>query len=317
MDGQIYIPQALTNMSQQYRNDDDAFIQDQVAPILIVERKTGKYAYYTKSNLRKPTNSLRTGKQKTPELDMNVEWRTYDTLKEHALKSGLEKDVMEQYLNPLDPMFDATRNVMDAMQLEREINLSATLSNTSVVTQFAAPSVQWNASTGAGSPFIDIITGVNTMLINGLRTPNTIFMGWQVWQQLANHPDLLDRVKYSQLGMLTPELFANLVSTASNVKITRVLIGKAVYDSSLEQAPPPGTTSNGFIWPKNLWLAYCTSSPSLREVNGLYTFVLRNGRYVDGWPSQDRKTTWIRVNDYYNQFMVGPEAFYMIQGAVA
>ena len=27
------------------------------------------------------------------------------------------------------------------------------------------------------------------------------------------------------------------------------------------------------------------------------------------WPSQDRKTTYVRVNDYYNQFVVGPEAF--------
>jgi len=317
MEGQIYIPQALTNMSQQYRNPDDAFIQDIVAPVLMVERKTGKYAYYTKSNLRKPTNSLRTGKQRTAEIDMNVEWKNYSTLAEHALKGGLEKDVLEQYLNPLDPMFDMTRQVMDSMQLEREINLATTLSNTSVVTQYAAPSTQWNASTGAGSPFIDIVTGVNSMLVNGLRTPNTIFMGWQVWSQLANHPDLLDRVKYSQLGMLTPELFANLVSKASNTEISRVVIGKAVYDSSTEQVPPPGTTSNAFIWGKNLWLAYCTQNPSLREVNGMYTYVLRNGRYVDGWPTLDRKTTWIRVNDYYSQFLVGPEAFYMIQGAVA
>lgn len=317
MEGQIYIPQALTNMSQQYRNPDDAFIQDDVAPVLTVERKTGKYAFYTKSNLRQPTNALRTGKQKTPELDMNVEWKTYNTLEERALKIGLEKDVLEQYLNPLDPMFDATRQLMDSMQLDREINLATYLSNTSNVTQYSSPSTQWNASTGAGSPILDISTAVSTMLINGLRTPNTIFMGWQVWLQLANHPDFIDRVKFSQLGMLTTELFAQIISKASGIQITKVLIGKAVYDSSKEQAPPPGTTSNGFVWGKNLWLAYVTPNPSLREVNGMYTFVLRNGRYVDGWPSLDRKTTWIRVNDYYSQFLVGPEAFYMLQSVVA
>lgn len=317
MDGQIYIPQALTNMSQQYRNPDDAFIQDTLAPVLMVERKTGKYAYYTKSNLRIPTNDKRTGKQKTPETDMNVEWKSYDTLQEHALKEGLEKDVLEQYLNPLDPMMDATRNIMDKMQLRREYDLATTLSNTSVVTQYSSPSVQWNASTGAGSPIIDISTAVSTMLINGLRTPNTIAMGWQVWLQLANHPDFIDRVKYSQLGMLTTELFADIISRASGIQITKVVIGKAVYDSSAEQVPPAGTTSNGFIWGKHLWLAYVTPNPSLREVNGMYTFVLRNGRYVDGWPTLDRKTTWIRVNDYYNQFLVGPEAFYFLQNVVA
>ena len=313
-----YIPQALTNMSQQYRNPDDAYLQDAIAPVLLVERKTGKYAFYTKSNLRTPTTSLRSGKEKTPEIDMNVEWKSYNTLQEHALKGGLEKDVLEQYLNPLDPMFDMTRQLMDTMMIEREVNLANTLGNTSTITQNSTPSVQWNASTGAGTPFSDIVTGINTMILNGLRRPNTIIMGAQVWNQLANHPDLIDRVKYSQLGALTTELFAKLISSSSaNTNITRVLIGTAVYDSSVEQIPAPGTTSNGFIWGKNLWLAYLSPTPGLREVNGMYTLVLRNGRYVDGWPSQDRKTTWIRVNDYYNQFVVGPEAFYLLQSVVA
>jgi hypothetical protein len=317
MNGQIYIPQALTNMSQLYRNDDADYLQDVIAPVLTVERKTGKYAYYTKSNLRKPTNILRTGKQRTAEMDTNVEWKNYTTLQERALKTGLEKDVLEQYLNPLDPMMDATRELMDAMKRDREINLATTLSSTSTVTQYAAPGVQWNASTGAGSPFMDIVTGVSTMLLSGLKAPNTIFMGWQVWAQLMNHPDLIDRVKYSQLGVMTEQLFAELISKTSGTLITRVVIGKVVYDSSAEQAPPPGTTSNTYVWGKNLWLAYCTPTPGLRQVNGMYTLVLKNGRYVDGWPSMDRKTTWLRVNDYYSQFMVGPEAFYMVQGAVA
>jgi hypothetical protein len=313
-----YIPQALTNLSQQYRNPDDSYIQDAVAPVLLVERKTGKYAYYTKSNLRKPTNSLRTGKEKTPEIDMNVEWKDYTTLQEHSLKMGVEKDVMEQYLNPLDPMFDTTRQLMDSMMIEREVNLATKLSDTTVITQYTTPSVLWNASTGAGSPFSDIVTGINTMNLNGLRRPNAIIMGAQVWNQLANHPDLIDRVKYSQLGALTTELFAQLISSsAANCNITRVLIGTAVYDSSVEQSPPPGTATNGFIWGKNLWLAYLTPTPGLREVNGMYTLVLRNGRYVDGWPSQDRKTTWVRVNDYYSQFVVGAEAFYLLSGVVA
>jgi hypothetical protein len=304
-------------MSQQYRNPDTAFIQDRVAPVLVVERKTGKYAYYTKSNLRTATNSLRAGKQKTAEVDMNVEWKTYDSLQEHALKEGLEKDVLEQYLNPLDPMFDATRHLMDKLQLEREVALATKLSNTSVVTQNSTPSVQWNASTGAGSPIIDISTAVSTTLINGLRHPNTIIMGYQVWQQIANHPDFIDRVKYSQFGVLTEELFARTISAVSGTPISNVLIGSAVYDTSAEQVPPAGTTSNAFIWGKNLWLAYITPTPGLREVNGMYTLVLKNGRYVDGWPSQDRKTTWIRVNDYYSQFLVGPEAFYLLQNVVA
>lgn len=309
MDGQVYIDQALTSFSQQYRNDPAGFVQDYVAPMVSVQRKTGKYAYYPKSNLKAPVNSLRTGEGKTARANFQTQWKSYDELSEHALKDGITKDVYEQYLSPLDPEQDTVTYLMDQLQVEREIKLNTKISNTSVVTQFAAPSVQWNATTGAGSPFLDIEAGISTMLLNGLNAPNTVVMGYQVWSQLKNHPDLLDRVKYSQLGVLTTSLFTTIFSDSG---ITKTVVARAVYDSAAEGL----AASNTFIIGKNLWLIYQTP-PTIRSVNFMKTLVLENGRYVDSWVNTDRKTTYFRVNDYYSQFVIGPEAIYMIQGAVA
>lgn len=309
MDGQIYLDSALTSFSQQYRNDPDGFIQDVVAPMVPVQRKTGKYAYYPKSNLKAPVNSLRTGESKTARANFSVQWKSYDELNEHALKDGITKDVYEQYMAPLDPEQDTITYLMDQMQMEREIKLAAKISDTGTVTQNASPSAQWNATTGAGSPFLDIEAGISTMLLNGLNAPNTIVMGYQVWSQLKNHPDLLDRVKYSQLGVLTTELFTSIFS---NSGISKTVVARAVYDSAGEGL----TATSTFIVGKNLWLIYNTP-PKLRSVNFMKTLVLENGRYVDSWVNQDRKTTYFRVNDYYDQFVIGPEAIYMITGAVA
>lgn len=310
MDGQVYIDQALTSFSQQYRNDPAGYIQDVVAPMLPVERKTGKYAYYPKSNLKAPVNSTRTGEAKTARANFQVQWKSYEELNEHALKDGITKDIYQMYLSPLDPEQDTVTFLMDQLQIEREVALAAKISSTSVVTQYAAPSTQWNATTGAGSPFLDIEAGINTMQINGLRSANTIVMGYPVWSQLKNHPDLLDRVKYSQLGVLTTSLFTTLFEDAG---ITKTVVARAVYDSAAEGL----TSSNAYIVGKNLWLIHSTPSPKLRDVNFMHTLVLNNGRYVDSWVNQDRKTTFFRVNDYYDQFIIGPEAIYMIQGAVA
>lgn len=310
MDGQLYIDAPLTSFSQQYRNESDAFIQDIVAPVVLVEKKTGKYAYYPKSNLKAPVNSLRTGEGKTARANFQVQWKSYTELNEHALKDGITKDEYDMYQDPLDPEQDTVSYLMDQLQLEREIDVNSVLTNTSIVTQYATPSVLWNATTGAGSPFLDVETGIIQMLLNGLRAPNTIVMGYQVWSQLKNHPDLLDRVKYSQLGVLTTELFTSLFS---NNGISRTVVARAVYDSASEGL----TATNTFIVGKNLWLIYSTPSPQLRSVNFMHTLVLKNGRYVDSWPVMDRKTTYFRVNDYYSQFVVGAEAIYMIQGAVA
>jgi hypothetical protein len=310
MDGQLYIDAPLTSFSQQYRNDPAGFIQDVVAPVVLVEKKTGKYAYYPKSNLKTPVNSVRTGEGKTARANFQTQWKSYSELSEHALKDGITKDQYEMYQDPLDPEQDTVTYLMDQLQLEREVELAAYISNTSNVTQYAAPSTQWNATTGAGSPFLDIEAGINQMQVNGLRSPNTIVMGYYVWSQLKNHPDLLDRVKYSQLGTLTTELMASLFGDSG---ITRVVVARAVSDTTSEGL----AASNSYIVGKNLWLIYSTQSPQLRSVNFMHTLVLKNGRYVDSWPSVDRKTTYFRVNDYYTQFLVGPEAIYMIQGAVA
>lgn len=313
---QLYIPQALTNMSQQYRNEDDTYIASIIAPELLVEKKTGLYLYYPQQ-LRSVANSLRTGNAKTAETSTNWTWKNYDTLHEHAIKEGIQKDVFDMFQNPLDPMMDATMTCMDNMTIEYEQAVANLLTDTSKVTQYSSPSVQWNASTGAGSPIIDISTAVSTMLINGLRRPNTIVVGWQAWLQLMNHPDFMDRIKFSQLGTLTEDLFARIISESSGTKITRVLIGTAIADTSAEQIPHPGTTTNGPIWGKHVWLMYCTPTPGLRQVNGLYTLRLKNGRYVDGWANLDRKTTYVRVNDYYTPFLVGPTAVYFLQNVVA
>lgn len=310
MDGQLYIDAPLTSFSQQYRNDPTGFIQDVVAPMVPVQKKTGKYAYYPKSNLKAPVNSLRTGENATARANFQVQWKSYTELNEHALKDGITKDEYEMYQDPLDPEQDTVTYLMDQLQLEREIELNVVLTNTAIVTQFAAPSVQWNATTGAGAPFLDIEAGVNQMQINGLRPPNKVVMGYQVWSQLKNHPDLLDRVKFSQLGVLTTELFTSIFSDSG---ITQTVVAKAAYDTTSEGL----AASNSYIIGKNLWLIHSETAPKLRAVNFMHTLVLANGRYVDSWPNVNRKTTYFRVNDYYSQFVVGPEAIYMIQGAVA
>ena len=310
MDGQLYIDAPLTSFSQQYRNDPEGFIQDVVAPVVLVEKKTGKYAYYPKSILKAPVNSIRTGEGKTARANFQVQWKSYTELNEHALKDGITKDEYAMYQDPLDPQQDTVAYLMDQLQLEREIELNTVITNTSIVTQYAAPATQWNATTGAGSPFLDIEAGINQMQIYGLRAPNTVVMGYYVWSQLKNHPDMLDRVKFSQLGVLTTELFTSLFSDSG---ISRTVVAKAAYDTGAEGL----TATNTYIIGKNLWLIHSTPSPKLRSVNFMHTLVLKDGRYVDSWPIIDRKTTYFRVNDFYSQFVIGPEAIYMIQGAVA
>lgn len=310
MQSKAYVDQALSDISNAYRNDSGKFLADQIFPILNVPKKTGIYFEYNKENLASPTSTVRTGRGSTPVAEFSTVQKTYGPLQEHDLKTFITKDEYDMYVSPLDPETDAVNLLNDKMLIEKEVALAAKLSNTGIITQNAAPGTQWNATTGAGKPFLDIEAGVNTMQKNGLVAPNTIFMGYEVWSQLKNHADLLSRVQYSQLGFLTSEIFKNLFG---DMGINNIFIGSAVYNSAAEGV----AASNGYIWGKNLWLGYINPTPGIRRLNGGYTLTLDNGRYVDRWDDQDEKVTWIRNNDYYEQKLIAPEAFYMITGAVA
>jgi hypothetical protein len=311
--GPYFQDPVLTQISQDYKNAPGTFLAEQIFPIVNVDKKTGVYFQYGKESLRKPVSTLRTGHAATPVFEYSTLKVPYGPLAEHDLKVGITRDEYLMYDDPLNPETDAVNNLNQAMQIEKEINLSAVMSNTSVITQNTnlgtVPTSQWN-DYGNSNPFNDIQLGITQMITNGLTAPNSIFMGYQVWAQLVNHPDLLDRVKWSAKGVMTTDLLASLFSTAG---ITNVWVGQAVYNSAAEGL----TATNGFAWGKNFWLGYVTTTPGLRTLNGGYTLTIANGKYVDRWDEADGKVSWIRNNDYYQQFVVGAEAFYLIQNAVA
>lgn len=310
---QYYIDPALTQISLAYRNDPAQFVSEMIAPVIQVPKITGIIWKYNPDNLKTPVDTTRTGFSKTKISGFSRTKLTYGPLKEHDLKIQLSKDELEMTDSPLDAQRDAVLHLNEQMSLEKEIALATALSNTAIVTQnvnFAStPTKQWNDYTNS-NPFQDILDGVQLMRKNGLKSPNTIFFSSDVWAILQMHPDLIDRVKYSSLGLLTEELLVTLLAPQG---ITKVIVCSAVYDSAAEGV----TSSNAFIWGKHAWLAYITPTPALNSLNGAYTLTKQNGRYVDTWMDQDEKALNIRNNDYYQQYIVGAEAFYLIKAVIA
>lgn len=313
--GVAYQDPALTQISQMFVNNDESFIAEKIFPIITVDTPTGVYWTYGKETIKKPISTLRTGRGSTPEASFSRTKANFGPLKEHDLKDYItweeKKTVNAGGTGALDLETDAVIFLNQQMAIEKEVALATLLSNTSNVTNNTTLTGgnQWSDYANS-NPFVDITTGITTMIKQGLKPPNTIFMGWEVWAQLANHPDLLDRVKFNQLGVLTTSLLGNMFADKG---ITSIYVGQSVYDSAVEGL----TATNTFAWGKNFWLGYVNPTPALRQVNGGYTLTLKDGKYVDRWEEQDEKLDWIRNNDFYEQKLVGPEVFYLVKNAVA
>lgn len=311
--GQTYQDPVLTTISQKWANDANAFIAPLVFPVIEVPKPTGKYWAYNKDNLRAGgTNiDLRTGRSKTAEVTFGKSLKDFGPLQEHALKDFITTDEYRDTDSPLDIETDVVDNLNEVMALAEEISLASMLTNTSIITQNTTLSgtAQWSDYDNS-DPFNDIRTAALAMQGSAFKTPNTIIFSHTAWLKFVDHPLLLDRVKWSNFGVITE---ADAVRLFAPYGITRVLVGKAMYDSAVE-----GQTSvTGSVWGKDVLLGYITPRPGLRTVNGGYTLRLRGGKYVDKWDEKDPKGTWVRNNDFYDQMLFASELFYLIKNAVA
>lgn len=311
--GPYYVDQALTNLSQAWTNDSDAFIAEKLFPVLPVEKRSGKYWAYNKDNLRVGSTDidLRTGRSKTAEASFGKSLQDFGPLNEHALKDFISKDELDMTDAPLSVETDVVSFLNEKMLIAEELSLASVLTDTAIITQNTTLSgtAQWNDYSNS-SPFTDIKTAVTTMRSSSFKVPNTIAFAWDVWIQLVDHPDFLDRIKWSQTGVMTEQDFLKLFAPYG---ITKILVGKAMRDSAVEGQ----TATVSSIWGKNVVIGYVTDTPGLRTDNGGYTLRLRGGKYVDKKDSWDPKGEWVRNNDYYDQMLFSSDVFYLIKNAVA
>jgi hypothetical protein len=134
--------------------------------------------------------------------------------------------------------------------------------------------------------------------------------------QLEDHPDFIERIKYSQRGVLTTEIIASILG------IQNVVVPGVGYNT----ANPGQAVSLSYLWGKDVVLAYVPSRPGLRIPAYGYEFVWGYGQLpqvVDRWWDNDRKADLIRVQRRYDVKHVALDASdkviagYVIKSAVA
>lgn len=300
----VVVDPALSNVSIKYTND--SFIADQVFPTLAVKKQTGKFYVYDKSNLRvdKTARAIGSGAN---EVEHNQTLATFIT-EDHALKEFIPDEIQDQADAALNPLVDATESVTEKLMLDRELALSTLLANTSNVTQNTTLSgtSQWSDYTNS-TPIYDVRTARTTVHAATFRKPNTLVLGKQVFDMLCEHPTIIARVQYSQLGVITEELLARVF------QVEKVLVGEAGYNSAVEGQ----TDAMSYVWGKNAWVMYVAPSVRLKGITFGYTFQYAT-RQVKRWRDEDRQGAYVRVgNDNYQQKIVAVGAGYLIKNAIA
>lgn len=296
---------ALTDISVAYKNEE--YLAEQIFPRVEVSAITGYYFTFDKSKFR-IENARRTGVSRANRVGFGMTKTAFGPLAEQSLEEAIEWEVKETYPDPFVLESDVTEDVTEHMLLNLEKEVADKLADTGVVTNNVTLSGTDQFSDFANSdPFTRIQTAINSVVQNGLVTPNTCIMGYDVWVKIKNHPDLLGRMSNDSMRVMTPALFGELFG------FSKVLIGKAQYNTAAEGQ----TVVMGSVWGKHMIIAYVPDRAAIRKVALGYTLTKKGARYVDKWTEQNKKADFVRANDYYEPKFVSADAAYLIKNAVA
>ncbi len=317
--GNVHIDVVLTDISVAWPNNQ--FVGDQLAPTVNVKKQSDKYYIFGREawglpaggDLRAPA----TPATEVPGLTLSLD--TY-FCQEHALKIAVTPEERENADNPLAPDSDGTGLITEQLMLGRELaikNLVTTTANFgSGYSVTLSGTSQWSDYVNS-DPVADWRTGVRKIHAGMFMEPNTAIIPYQVMSILEDHPDFIERIKYSERGILTSEIIAAVLGIAN------VIVPGVGYNS----ANPGQTATLGYLWGKDVLMAYVPARAGLKIPAFMYEFVWNypggQVQVVDRWFDNDRKADLIRVQRRYQLKLVAQDssskaiAGYIIKAAVA
>ena len=287
----------LTGVSVRYTNDE--LIADQVMPVVPVKKESDFYYKYTR-DWRLPQSKRAMGAEAN-EIDWNVSTDTY-ACEEYALKDLIPDRLRANQDTPLNVDVDTTEYLTELIQVGREKRVAdIAFAGATYGTQTSALSGanQWDDYAGS-DPIGDVRSAKATVHAASGKMPNVMVVGIQVHLKLLDHPDILERIKYTQRGVITADILAALF------EVDKYIVGKALYDSSLE-----GVAENlGYIWGKNVALIYAEASPGIKKVSFGYQFQSRGFR-VKKWREEKRDGDMVEAGEIRDEKVVAATCGYL------
>jgi len=255
----VHVDAVLTNISIGYKNPN--YIADQIFPTVTVNKKSDYFFTFDKGSWLRDEVAPRAPGTRARLMDYTVTTGSYNCIT-YAIAKEISDEVRANADSPLRPDVDAADFVTDALLRAHELRVAnLTTAGSGKWVYSTTPSTAWTSD--VSDPWGDIDSLINGVVASIGQLPTVMVMSWDVWRNLRQHPDFLDRVKYTRpTGRVEPS------DLSSWFGIPKVLIGTQLYTPSREGE----TTSASFIWGDQVWVGYVPPSPALMTPAAGYTF---------------------------------------------
>ena len=284
--GDVHVNVPLTNISVAYAQSASAFVADKLFSNIPVQKQSDRYFTYDRRYWQRTEAQRRAPGAQSAGSGFQIN----STPTYYADVWAVHKDVPDQVRSntdrPLDADRDATNWVTQQMLLAKEKQFASTFAATGVwanETDVKATSTAWDAN--GSTPIEDVAEASEQFLRTTGYRPNVGVFSPGVERTLKNHSLVLDRIKYTQRGIVTNDLLASLFDldrlyTLQAVEYTGNEPAVGGYDPSDVSTvqginsqmqfigeDPDGTSGNGFFL-----LLYVPPAPSILTPAAGYTF---------------------------------------------
>lgn len=260
---QVHVDRPLSNLSVGFIQEDRLFVHRRAFPVVTSPNRSNQYFTYARDNWLR-NEALRRA-EGTESAGSGWPLTTVSfSCEPDALHKDLDDLTRANADAPINLDLDATRFVTQKILLAAEVRWAAAYFATSVWNADTTPGTLWDNV--ASTPIEDVAARALVMKTNtgGQYKPNKFILGAQVASEIVNHPDLVDRIKYTQRGIVTADLLAPLFG------VDEVLICEAARNTAAEGR----TASYSFVaGGTNALLCYAAPSPGIMTPSAGFTFV--------------------------------------------
>ena len=289
----------LTNMSMAFFANANDFIATKIFPICPVSNSTGHYYIYNKGDLARDNVRRKPSFGKVDPAQMGHTDETYKCIVDQVIvgidqigaldyerggapasidpRRSKVRFVVEQQLLHLDKLFAANFFKTGAWSNEYE----GIVSGTPGASQF----IRFDDANSDPIAFFD--ARKREIKLSGRREPNKLILGYDTFNALKDHPDLVERVKYTGSTANPAKVNENVLAQLFGVDEVHVL------DATYNAAEQGQADDMKFICESDgALLAYTTNAPAIDEPSAGYIFtwdMLGNGSYmaIDQWEGED------------------------------
>jgi hypothetical protein len=331
-DAHVMVP--LTQIMIAYAQQTDDFIADKVFPVVPVEHTSD---YYYRYGRRAYLQSFAAPRAPGTE-SAGVEWEF--TKNQFATETWvLHADIDDQLRSNADANFQldtaSTELITQQMLIRRDLQwMSAYFGSniwgetmTGVSSTSGLTSEQFTQFDIAGSTPIETFRAM--MLRFKRRTgmqPNKAVFSPNAYNSLLDHPEILERIKYTQTGIISQQLIAMVLG------IKEVLVPSAVqatnYDEEIVADTSPTTQwltgPSSSADPNGILLTYAAPRPSRNTPSAGYTFAWNGYLGASAWGGRIKKfrmehiaSDRIEIEAAYVCQIVAPELGTFMSGCVA